>query len=331
MIIDKDLIIKAQSGDDKAIMQLLDIIDSTLNYLSNKYWVRGSTPEDIKQDLICEFLSSILPTLQTEEYEIYTGTIAQFLKRKMVTIIIKENGKSRNILNESLYFGTPIGCHTNTYGEYLSEIIEDPNNTLNNIVNSDNYQYLMECLKKATVLSDLHLQVLDLYLSQNLRHYNTVKNMLHISNHKIELIWEDIHELLSEPRIKQIIECIANGIEIPKELLIKPKYYKTTTLDYDKIMELKQEGYDYRDIARMYNIRLRLVYSIVSYYKVVLKDNIINNKFRRQRIKYTEEELNTVTELHKQNYSKRNISDITGITLHKIQGIHRRLKKEGRI
>ena len=164
---EENLVLMAQEGDSMALETLIKGFQGFLNYICDKYYLKGGDKDDLIQEANIGLLEAI------EAYQIDSGKKFRnfaFLcvKRELDSCILKYNRKKHSILNDAI----PIFAHADkeeertgySYQVSVDRLIKD--NTPNPealIVEKESLSELLSCIN--SILSDLEREVLFLRIT----------------------------------------------------------------------------------------------------------------------------------------------------------------------
>jgi RNA polymerase sporulation-specific sigma factor len=164
---EENLVLMAQEGDSMALETLIKGFQGFLNYICDKYYLKGGDKDDLIQEANIGLLEAI------EAYQIDSGKKFRnfaFLcvKRELDSCILKYNRKKHSILNDAI----PIFAHADkeeertgySYQVSVDRLIKD--NTPSPealIVEKESLSELLSCIN--SILSDLEREVLFLRIT----------------------------------------------------------------------------------------------------------------------------------------------------------------------
>ncbi|NMA02766.1 MAG: sigma-70 family RNA polymerase sigma factor [Clostridia bacterium] len=164
---EENLVLMAQEGDSMALETLIKGFQGFLNYICDKYYLKGGDKDDLIQEANIGLLEAI------EAYQIDSGKKFRnfaFLcvKRELDSCILKYNRKKHSILNDAI----PIFTHADkeeertgySYQVSVDRLIKD--NTPSPealIVEKESLSELLSCIN--SILSDLEREVLFLRIT----------------------------------------------------------------------------------------------------------------------------------------------------------------------
>lgn len=164
---EENLVLMAQEGDSMALETLIKGFQGFLNYICDKYYLKGGDKDDLIQEANIGLLEAI-ETYQIDSGKKFRNFAFLCVKRELDSCILKYNRKKHSILNDAI----PIFAHADkeeertgySYQVSVDRLIKD--NTPSPealIVEKESLSELLSCIN--SILSDLEREVLFLRIT----------------------------------------------------------------------------------------------------------------------------------------------------------------------
>jgi len=199
---EENLVLMAQEGDSMALETLIKGFQGFLNYICDKYYLKGGDKDDLIQEANIGLLEAI------EAYQIDSGKKFRnfaFLcvKRELDSCILKYNRKKHSILNDAI----PIFAHADkeeertgySYQVSVDRLIKD--NTPSPealIVEKESLSELLSCIN--SILSDLEREVLFLRITG--LSYSEITTKLNLQTKSVDNAVQRIRRKISLGKIR---------------------------------------------------------------------------------------------------------------------------------
>ena len=199
---EENLVLMAQKGDSMALETLIKGFQGFLNYICDKYYLKGGDKDDLIQEANIGLLEAI------EAYQIDSGKKFRnfaFLcvKRELDSCILKYNRKKHSILNDAI----PIFAHADkeeertgySYQVSVDRLIKD--NTPSPealIVEKESLSELLSCIN--SILSDLEREVLFLRITG--LSYSEITTKLNLQTKSVDNAVQRIRRKISLGKIR---------------------------------------------------------------------------------------------------------------------------------
>lgn len=192
-ITDEQLAVLAQMGDSRASEILLKKFKYLVKNICKRYYMAGSTDEDIIQEGMIGLYKAII-NFNPEKNDCFQAFASMCVKRRVLSKMNSANCKSNLPLNTSISLNKPIKEDGSTLGELLEDDKLDPESMF---IISEKRQSTQKRI--STMLSPLEKRILIEYLKD--KSYDEIAKKLQITPKSVDNAIQRIKNKISRLKV----------------------------------------------------------------------------------------------------------------------------------
>lgn len=124
-VTDEQLAYLSQMGDKKASELLLNKYKFLVKSICNKFFIAGSTKDDIIQEGMIGLYRAIM-NFKSEKNDSFSAFASMCIKRRVLSVMNSANRKKNIPLNTSVSLNKPVNEEGRTLGETIEDFSTDP-------------------------------------------------------------------------------------------------------------------------------------------------------------------------------------------------------------
>ena len=124
-VTDEQLAYLSQMGDKKASELLLNKYKFLVKSICNKFFIAGSTKDDIIQEGMIGLYRAIM-NFKSEKNDSFSAFASMCIKRRVLSVMNSANRKKNIPLNTSVSLNKPVNEEGRTLGETIEDFSSDP-------------------------------------------------------------------------------------------------------------------------------------------------------------------------------------------------------------
>lgn len=124
-VTDEQLALLSQMGDKRASELLLNKYKFLVKSICNKFFIAGSTKDDIIQEGMIGLYRAIM-NFKSEKNDSFSAFASMCIKRRVLSVMNSANRKKNIPLNTSVSLNKPVNEEGRTLGETIEDFSTDP-------------------------------------------------------------------------------------------------------------------------------------------------------------------------------------------------------------
>lgn len=124
-VTDEQLALLSQMGDKRASELLLNKYKFLVKSICNKFFIAGSTKDDIIQEGMIGLYRAIM-NFKSEKNDSFSAFASMCIKRRVLSVMNSANRKKNMPLNTSVSLNKPVNEEGRTLGETIEDFSTDP-------------------------------------------------------------------------------------------------------------------------------------------------------------------------------------------------------------
>ena len=124
-VTDEQLALLSQMGDKRASELLLNKYKYLVKHICNKFFIAGSTKDDIIQEGMIGLYRAIM-NFKSEKNDSFSAFASMCIKRRVLSVMNSANRKKNMPLNSSVSLSIPVNEEGKTLGETIEDFSADP-------------------------------------------------------------------------------------------------------------------------------------------------------------------------------------------------------------
>ena len=124
-VTDEQLALLSQMGDKRASELLLNKYKYLVKHICNKFFIAGSTKDDIIQEGMIGLYRAIM-NFKSEKNDSFSAFASMCIKRRVLSVMNSANRKKNMPLNSSVSLNIPVNEEGKTLGETIEDFSADP-------------------------------------------------------------------------------------------------------------------------------------------------------------------------------------------------------------
>ena len=193
-VTDEQLALLSQMGDKRASELLLNKYKFLVKSICNKFFIAGSTKDDIIQEGMIGLYRAIM-NFKSEKNDSFSAFASMCIKRRVLSVMNSANRKKNIPLNTSVSLNKPVNEEGRTLGETIEDFSTDPEKIfmVSEKIQNDNKNIVQ-------ALSSMEKSILVEFL-QN-KSYDEIAQKLNISRKSVDNAMQRIRLKVSKLNLK---------------------------------------------------------------------------------------------------------------------------------